>query len=68
MEWGPDSQAGRRLFDLPKDTSDFKVLKKIWEEGVADKENPTPYLKTSIYRIVSIAADILTEKGMLPCL
>ena len=46
VKQGPDSQAGRMLFELPKDTSDFKVLKKIWEEGVADKENPTPYLKT----------------------
>ena len=48
MEWFPDTQAGRRLFELPKDTSDFEVLKQIWKEGVADKDNPKPYLKTSI--------------------
>ena len=51
VEWVLDSQAGRRLFELPKDTSDFEELKQIWEEGVAEK-NHTPYLKNSIYRIV----------------
>lgn len=35
----------------------------MWEEGGADEENPMPYLKTSICRIVSIADVIRTEKG-----
>ena len=63
MEWVPNSQARKRLFEFPKDTLDFEVLKQIWEEGVADIETLMPYLKTSIYRIISISADILTEKG-----
>ena len=50
-------------FELPKDTPNIDVLKQIWEEGGADEENPMPYLKTSICRIVSIAAVIRTEKG-----
>ena len=35
----------------------------MWEEEGADEENPMPYLKTSICKIVSIAAVILTKKG-----
>ena len=34
----------------------------MWEEGGSDEENFIPYLKTSIYKIVSIAAYIRTEK------
>ena len=60
VEWAPHPEAGRRLFELAEDTSDIDVLKQIWEEGGADEENPMPYLKTSICRIVSIAAVIQT--------
>ena len=63
VEWVPDPEAGRRLFELAEDTPDIDVLKQMWEEGGADEENPMPYLKTSICRIVSIAAVIRTEKG-----
>ena len=55
MEWVPDPEAARRLFELPQDTPDIDVLKKMWEERGADEENPMPYLKTSICRIASIA-------------
>ena len=63
VEWVPDPEAGRRLFELPEDTPDIDVLKQMWEEGGADEENLIPYLKNSICRVVSIAAVILTEKG-----
>ena len=58
VEWVPDPEAGRRLFEIPEDTPDIDVLKQMWEEGVVDEENPMPYLKTSICKIVSIAAVI----------
>ena len=63
MELVPDPEAARRLFELPEDTPDIYVFKQMWEEGGADEETPMPYLKTSICRIVSIAAVIRTEKG-----
>ncbi|MBC8259572.1 MAG: 3'-5' exonuclease [SAR324 cluster bacterium] len=62
VEWVPDPEAGRRLFQLPEDTPDAEVIQKMWEEGGADKENPMPYLKTTICRVISIAAVIRTVK------
>ena len=62
MEWVPDPEGGRRFFELAEDTPDIDVLKLMWEEGRVDEENPMPYLKTSICRIVSIATVIRTEK------
>ncbi len=62
VEWVPDPEAGRRLFDLDEDTPEIDVLKQMSEEGGADEGNPMPYLKTSICRIVSISAVIRTEK------
>ena len=31
VEWVPDPEAARRLFELPQDTPDIDVLKKMWE-------------------------------------
>ena len=61
-EWVPDPEAGRRLYQLQEDTSDSEVIRKMWEEGGADEENPMPYLKTTICRVISIAAVVRTEK------
>ena len=35
----------------------------MWEKGGADKENPMPYLKITIFRVISIAAVVRSEKG-----
>ena len=59
---GPWSVSRKKTFELPEDTTDIDILKQMWEEGGADEENPMPYLKTSICKIVSIAAVIWTEK------
>ena len=61
-EWVPDPEAGRRLFQLAEETSDAEVIQKMWEEGGADEENPMPYLKTTICRVVSIAAVVRSVK------
>ena len=37
VEWVPDPEAGRSLFELPEDTTDIDVLKQMWEEGGVDE-------------------------------
>ena len=61
-EWVPDPEAGRRLFQLAEETTDADVIQKMWEEGGADEENPMPYLKTTICRVISIAAVVRSVK------
>jgi predicted PolB exonuclease-like 3'-5' exonuclease len=56
VEWVPDPLAGRLLYEPPASASDADVLRRMWEEGGADGEDPTPFLKTVLCRIVSIAA------------
>ena len=55
-EWIPDPVAGRMLYKLPEDVPDKDVFEVMWEKGGATEEDPTPYLKTVLCRIVSIAA------------
>jgi len=55
-EWIPDPLAGRMLYKLPTEMADEKVMEVMWKEGGATEEDPTPYLKTVLCRIVSIAA------------
>lgn len=57
-EWVPDLQAGRLLFHLPDDLPDTEVLRVMWEQGGATPENPTPFLRTLLCRVVSIATVI----------
>jgi predicted PolB exonuclease-like 3'-5' exonuclease len=56
VEWVPDPLAGRLLYGLPETTSSEEVLEVMWREGGATEEDPTPFLKTVVCRIVSIAA------------
>ncbi|MBF0627828.1 MAG: 3'-5' exonuclease [Magnetococcales bacterium] len=55
-EWVPDPQAGRLLHHLPEETPDIEVMRAMWQQGGATEENPQPYLKTIVCRLVSIAA------------
>lgn len=55
-EWVPDPVAGRLLYDLAEDVPDEAVIQEMWKKGGATDENPTPYLKTALCRMVSIAA------------
>jgi len=55
-EWVPDPVAGRVLYKLPADLPDNEVLNVMWQKGGATEEDPTPYLKTVLCRIVSVAA------------
>jgi predicted PolB exonuclease-like 3'-5' exonuclease len=56
IEWVPDPDAGRVLYDLPPDTAAEETMKVMWEKGGASEEDPTPFLKTAICRVVSVAA------------
>jgi predicted PolB exonuclease-like 3'-5' exonuclease len=62
-EWIPDVDTGRRLLDLADDMPDADVLAAMFEYGGATQENPRPYLKTALCRIVSIAAVKRTQRG-----
>ncbi|MBF0610941.1 MAG: 3'-5' exonuclease [Magnetococcales bacterium] len=55
VEWVPDPVAGRILHDLPWDTPDAQVMGEMWKKGGATPEEPYPFLKTALCRIVSIA-------------
>jgi hypothetical protein len=56
IEWVPDPASGRRIYKVPDTASDDEVLEVMWREGGATPEDPRPYLKTVMCRIVSIAA------------
>ncbi len=55
-EWVPDLRAGRILYRLPDELPDREVLRVMWEQGGATPDNPQPFLRTLLCRIVSIAA------------
>ena len=57
IEWVPDPDAARLLVDdLDAGATDLQLMEALWERGGGDDENPRPYLKTVLCRIVSIAA------------
>lgn len=55
-EWAPDPHAGRLLYGLSSEMSDREVVEAMWREGGATQEEPQPFLKTMVCRIVSISA------------
>lgn len=55
-EWVPDPVAGRMLYKLGAETGEREVVEVMWKKGGATEEDPTPYLKTVVCRIVSVAA------------
>lgn len=55
-EWAPDPKAGRLLYGLPADMPDAEVVVEMWSRGGATEDNPTPFLKTILCRVLSIAA------------
>lgn len=61
VEWIPDTDSGRRVYKLPTTVDDQEVLQYMWREGGATEDNPQPYLKTVLCRVVSIAA-VLRER------
>ena len=56
LEWVPDPLAGRLVHRLTDDLTDLEVLHEMWRRGGATEDDPQPFLKTSLCRIVSVAA------------
>jgi len=64
LEWVPDPLAGLLLYDVGPDVVDpSQVMRVMWERGGATEEDPTPFLKTTLCRVVSVAA---LERRQLP--
>ena len=55
-EWVPDADTGRRVHALPADWTDEAVVAEMYRLGGATEEDPRPYLKTVLCRLVSISA------------
>ncbi len=57
LEWVPDPLAGRLVHGLGDDVSDPEaIMNRMWREGGATEDDPTPFLKTVLCRVVSVAA------------
>ncbi|MEO7962953.1 MAG: 3'-5' exonuclease [Gemmatimonadaceae bacterium] len=54
-EWVPDPLTGRLVYDIGDDVSDEDVVSAMWRNGGASPENPRPYIKTVLCRVVSVA-------------
>ncbi len=56
LEWIPDPLAGRLLHGVPPETeSPREIMEVMWRAGGGSDDDPTPFLKTVLCRIVSIA-------------
>jgi 3'-5' exonuclease len=55
-EWYPDPIAGRLLYDLSHYMPDDEVIEKMFQRAGATEENPTPYLKPALCKVLSIVA------------
>ncbi len=62
-EWVPDPLAGRLVYGLDEALPPREVFERMWKKGGATEEEPRPYLKTNLCRVVSIAAVVRTEKA-----
>jgi hypothetical protein len=56
LEWVPDPLAGRLVYGLGEKLAEIEVLQEMWQRGGATEDDPQPFLKTSVCRIVSVAA------------
>ena len=55
IEWVPDAEAARRLYDLPPETTELQAIERLWTERGATEAKPRPFLKYLYSRIVSLA-------------
>jgi 3'-5' exonuclease len=54
IEWAPDPRVGRSLYSC-EGMTDREVIEKMWLECGATEEDPRPFVKTALCRILSIA-------------
>lgn len=62
-EWAPDPISGRAAYDLPADMPVLAIFEEMWKKGGATPEEPRPYLKTVLCRVLSISAVVRRSKG-----
>ena len=62
LEWVPDPRAGRLVYGLPENLPDAEVIAEMWQRGGATAEDPQPYLKTVLCRVVSVAV-VIRKQG-----
>ncbi|NIP31886.1 MAG: hypothetical protein GTO02_20550 [Candidatus Dadabacteria bacterium] len=55
IEWVPDPNAGKAIYKIDDNLSDREVIEKMWEMGGATEDNPMPYLKTVMCRVISLS-------------
>ena len=63
LEWVPDASAGRTLYGLPADMPENEVWGVMWAEAGATEQNPRPFIKIALSKIVSIAAVVRIFSG-----
>jgi len=57
LEWAPDPLAGRLVHGLDDSlTEPAEIMRRMWDEGGASENDPTPFLKMVLCRVVSVAA------------
>ena len=61
-EWVPDADTGRRVYGLSSDWTDEEVVAEMYQRGGATEEEPRPYLKTVMCRLVSLSVVARTEE------
>jgi 3'-5' exonuclease len=54
-EWVPDPARGRLIYELSPESTDEEVVQHMWNDAGADEENPQPFLKLILSRVVSVA-------------
>lgn len=57
-EWVPDPPTGRNVYNLTGSLSDHEVVEEMWRQGGATLDEPRPYLKTVLCRVVSVSVVI----------
>lgn len=56
LEWVPDAEAARKLYDLPPEATESEAIQKLWEMSSGySSEVPQPFVKYIFSRVVSIA-------------
>ena len=63
MEWVPDPESGKAAYGLPQDMPDLEVVEFMWKKGGASEEDPMPFLKLALSRIVSVSMVFRESEG-----
>ena len=63
IEWVPDPESGKAAYGFPEDISDREAIELMWKEGGATEEEPMPFLKMVLSRIVSISMVFRESRG-----